>query len=311
MFQLYAAIWRVSSGRQVFLIILSLAIAFLAAVPLEFQKNIVNLLTENEINREDLFWYCAFMMLAILVSLALKWLMGYRSGLLGEDIIRLIRTRLVVGAISADTQGTSLRKGTLSTAVSAEAEELGKFAGAAISEPVVQIGTLISVIGFIATSQPGLGTIALMMILPQVVIVLVTQRKVNQYVAERVRVLRKATDQLTARNVQEAEAAVTAHFDEIYEARRHMFIWKLSTKFLLSTINGSGTVAVLLLGGWLVIEGKTDIGTVVAATIGLGRIQAPTAFLIAFYRQVSANRIKFELLRELFNGPANPPTQSA
>ncbi|WP_164659925.1 ABC transporter transmembrane domain-containing protein [Tropicibacter sp. Alg240-R139] len=304
MFQLYAAIWRVSSGRQIVLIILSLAIAFLAAVPLEFQKDIVNLLTKNEINEEDLFWHCLFMMLAILVSLGLKWLMGYRSGVLGEDIIRLIRARLVEGAVSAHVRGTEIRKGTLSTAVSAEAEELGKFAGAAISEPVVQIGTLVSVIGFIVTSQPGLGTIALAMILPQVIIVLATQRKVNQYVAERVRVLRKATDQLTARDVQQAETAVKTHFDEIYDARRHMFIWKLSTKFLLSTINGVGTVAVLLLGGWLVIEGKTDIGTVVAATIGLGRIQAPTAFLIAFYRQVSANRIKYELLRELIVGTA-------
>ncbi|MEM6658270.1 MAG: hypothetical protein AAF625_09295 [Pseudomonadota bacterium] len=43
-------------------------------------------------------------------------------------------------------------------------------------------------------------------------------------------------------------------------------------------------------------------GTVVAALSGLGRIQGPTAFLIAFYRQVSANRIKYELLLELF-GP--------
>lgn len=296
MFQLYAAIWRISAGRQIVLILLSLAIAFLAAVPLEFQKDIVNLLTEQEINDEDLFWYCLFMMLAVLLSLALKWMMGYRSGILGEDIIRILRSRLVDGALIADGP----RKGTLTTAISAEAEELGKFAGAAISEPVVQIGTLISVIGFIATSQPGLGTIALLMIAPQVVIVLATQRKVNQYVAKRVRVLRQATDQLTTEDLHQAEADIKAHFDTIYDARRHMFIWKLSTKFLLSTINGAGTVAVLLLGGWMVIYGQTDVGTVVAATIGLGRIQAPTAFLIAYYRQVSANRVKFELLRDLF-----------
>jgi hypothetical protein len=37
----------------------------------------------------------------------------------------------------------------------------------------------------------------------------------------------------------------------------------------------------------------------VAATTGLTRLQGPTAFLIAFYRAVSANRVKFELLRGL------------
>jgi ABC-type bacteriocin/lantibiotic exporter with double-glycine peptidase domain len=71
---------------------------------------------------------------------------------------------------------------------------------------------------------------------------------------------------------------------------------------MLSVINGAGTVGVLMLGGWLVLQGKTDVGTVVAATRGLNRILGPPAFLIAFYRQVSANRIKFELMLELF-GP--------
>ena len=44
MFQLYAVIWQASGRRQIVLIFLSAAIAALAAVPLEFQKRIVNLL---------------------------------------------------------------------------------------------------------------------------------------------------------------------------------------------------------------------------------------------------------------------------
>ncbi|MEM1006470.1 MAG: ABC transporter ATP-binding protein, partial [Pseudomonadota bacterium] len=184
----------------------------------------------------------------------------------------------------------------------AEAEELGKFAGGAFSDPVVQVGTMISVIGYISSTQPGLGLIALSMILPQVIIVLVSQRKVNVFVAERVRILRTANDNLTTADIEAVEHDINAMFDEIYETRRHMFLWKLSAKFLLSVINGAGTVGVLMLGGYLVLDGRTDVGTVVAALSGLGRIQGPTAFLIAFYRQVSANRIKYELLLELF-GP--------
>ena len=88
-------------------------------------------------------------------------------------------------------------------------------------------------------------------------------------------------------------------FDQIYGARQTMFKWKLSTKFLLSAINAGGTVIVFMLGGFLVLEGRTDVGTVVAATMGLSRLQGPTTFLIAFYREVSANRVKFELLRGL------------
>jgi ABC-type bacteriocin/lantibiotic exporter with double-glycine peptidase domain len=298
MLQLYAAIWRVSSGRQIVLILLSLAIAALAAVPLDFQKNIINLLTAKTLEKEKLFLLGAGMLAAILLSLLLKWIMGYRASTLGEDTIRLIRTRLLDRTdIPGRTKG---RQGTLATAISAEAEELGKFAGSAFSEPVMQIGTLVSVIGYIASTQPMLGLIAVMMI------VIYSQSHVNRFIAERVHVLRASTDHLTAEQTAEVKAAILAEFDRIYETRRRIFIWKLSSKFLLSVINGVGTVAVLMLGGWLVLNGRTDVGTVVAATVGLTRIQAPTAFLIAFYRQVSANRIKFDLLREILR-PAPPP----
>lgn len=302
MFQLYAAIWRVSGRRQVVLVLLSLAIAALAAVPLNFQKDIVNHLTSGDLALDKLWWMGAGMMAAILLSLLLKWISGYRSGVLGEDVIRLIRGRLLI----TRADDAHIPTGTLSTAISAEAEELGKFAGSAFSEPVVQIGTLISVIGFIASTQPGLGAIALAMIFPQVIAVLVTQRKVNELVAKRVHILRGATNKLTAEDIAAAQRAMLEDFDAIFETRRVMFVWKLSTKFFLSAVNGAGTVVVLMLGGWLVLEGRTDVGTVVAATAGLGRIQGPTAFLIAFYRQVSANRVKFELLRNLLPAGRQP-----
>ncbi|MGR3614620.1 MAG: ABC transporter transmembrane domain-containing protein [Paracoccaceae bacterium] len=301
MLRLYAAIWRISSGRQLVLIVLSIAIAALAAVPLEFQKDIINLLTDKTLDHQHLYWLGAGMSAAILLSLGLKWIMGYRSGKLGEDLIRWIRKR-ITGRALAPAPGTErdVGDGTLTTAVSAEAEDLGKFAGTAFSEPVVQIGTLIGVIGYISSTQPGLGLIVLSMVVPQIVIVLVSQGKVNQFVAERVLILRSASDQLTREDANQLLEDVDAKYDAIYLTRRKMFLWKLSTKFLLSAINGAGLIAVLMLGGWLVLGGRTDVGTVVAATAGLSRIQGPTAFLIAFYRMVSANRIRFELLVDVF-----------
>ncbi len=299
MFQLYGAIWRISGRRQIVLILLSVAIAALAAAPLKFQQQIVNLLTDGSFAASQLFLLGGGMMGVVLLSLGLKWLMGYRSQILGEDVIRIIRKRLLSGAADEEKSRGDILTGTLSTAISAEAEELGKFTGSAFSEPVMQIGTLVSVIGFVASTQPGLGLVAFLMIAPQIVIVLFTQGKVNALLAERVRLLRHATDQITATELQAVVNLVLEDFDGIYDARRTMFKWKLSTKFLLSAINGAGTVTVFMLGGVLVLQGQTDVGTVVAATMGLSRLQGPTTFLISFYRQVSASRVKFELLRGL------------
>ncbi|SDD12755.1 ABC transporter transmembrane domain-containing protein [Ruegeria marina] len=304
MLQLYAAIWRVNARRQVVLILLSLAIAALAAVPLEFQRDIVNHLTEASIDTSQLYLLGAGMGAVILLSLFLKFLLGFLSGSMGEHVIRLLRKRLISRAVAGDHH---MGQGTLTAAVTSEAEELGKFAGGAFADPVVQIGTLISVIGYISSTQPGLGLIAVLMILPQIGVVLLSQTQVNRYVAHRVKLLRSASDQLSSHDIAAVVAEVETKFDEIYTTRRNMFLWKLSTKFVLSAINGAGTVAVLMLGGLLVLQGRTDVGTVVAAVSGLGRIQGPSTFLIAFYRQVSANRIKFELLRDLIGqGEATP-----
>jgi ABC-type multidrug transport system fused ATPase/permease subunit len=293
--QLYAAIWRVSGRRQLILIALSLAIAALAAVPLSYQKEIINGLTGSELDRARLFRLCSGMLAMILLSLALKWLLGYRASILGEDVIRLLRVRIYGSAVDAGPeQGTKV--GALATMISAESEELGSFTGSAFSEPVVQIGTLVSVVGFITATQPYLGAIALFMILPQVVLVLSTQGQVNRLVGERVRTLRHGTDKGVATRFEKFNQDVVDDFNAIFETRRKIFIWKLSTKFLLSAINGFGMVGVLALGGAFVIAGKTDVGTVVAATIGLGRLQGPTGFLIAFYRRVSATRVKYDLL---------------
>ena len=297
MFQLYSAIWRASGKRQIVLIVLSLLIAVLAAVPLNFQKDIINGLTDGGMDRAALVWMCVGMMATILISLALKWVMGYRANLLGEDIIRLLRRLVLRDAAEKVAHDTSYA-GTSATMISAEAEELGKFTGSAFSEPVMQVGTLISVIGFIASTQPRLGLIAIAMILPQVFVVLLTQAKINGLISERVHILRRANRQMSSEDAVALEGEVHQAFYDIYAPRRSIFRWKLSTKFILSSLNGAGTVAVLLLGGSLVIEGRTDVGTIVAAVMGLQRLQAPTAFLIAFYREVSATRVKFELLRD-------------
>lgn len=94
MVALYRAIWRVSGKRQIVLVLLSIAIAALAAAPLKFQQDIVNLLTDRSYERVQLVKLCAGMMGVILLSL--KWVMGYRSQVLGEDVIRYIRKLLLL-----------------------------------------------------------------------------------------------------------------------------------------------------------------------------------------------------------------------
>ena len=296
MLQFYKSIWHITWRRQVLNILLSLLIAGLAAFPLNYQKLIVNGLTYETVDALALR-SLGFAMAGIVVfSLSLKWALGFLSSTLGEEVIRTLRKHILSKSHGISEATRKSNFGVKATMVSAEAEQVGKFMGSAISEPIVQAGTLVVVVGYIAANQPALGLIAFSIILPQVIIVLFVQKRVNSLVSKRVRTLRQATALLAEDNNQVLQ--ISSNFDEIYQIRSKIFSWKQSSKFLLSTINGLGTVAVLVLGGWQVLNGETDVGTVVAATVGLTRLQGPIKQLVSFYRQISATAVQSDLLSE-------------
>ena len=51
-------------------------------------------------------------------------------------------------------------------------------------------------------------------------------------------------------------------------------------------------------GGWLVLENRTDVGTVVAALTGLAQISGPWIELVAFFRKLSTMRVRFDLIAD-------------
>jgi ABC-type multidrug transport system fused ATPase/permease subunit len=177
---MYAAIWRVTAREQMLLILLALLVSVLAAAPLKFQQLVVNSLIEGG-NVGLLVTLCAGFLLVVLLSAALKFALNYGMSLTGERVILTIRERLYRNQVTDTRAGTGEmpKRGALLSMLSTEAEALGKFAGSAVASPLVQLGTLVSVLGFIVTAQPWLGILALGVVLPQAVIVLAIFRSAS------------------------------------------------------------------------------------------------------------------------------------
>jgi carbonic anhydrase len=188
------------------------------------------------------------------------------------------------------------KRGTLVTMLAAEAESVGEFAGSAIAEPLMLLGTLISVITFILASQPWLGVLVLGVVLPQAAIVTALQGRLNQRVRERVQSLRDASDRISDSDLARVEPEVIADFRDVFETERRIFLLKLSAKFGLTSITGAGAVGILFLGGWLVLNGRSDVGTVMASLTGLARIEGPWRELVGFFRNASTVRVKYAML---------------
>ena len=295
---LYRRIWRLTGRAQLLLMSLSVLVAVLAAVQLQYQKDIINGLAET-MERSELLLLGAQFLAVLILTNGLNFVLGYRGSILSETVIRTLRAQIYRRQAQEETASgdRSTAQSGLATMIAAEAEEVGRFAGDAFATPLVQVGVVVSVVAFIASTQPMLGVFVMGIVLPQAFIAWRVQKHVNLRVAERVKILRRVTSRIVAEDLKRVEQAVLADFDEIVEARRKIFRFKLSTKFALSSINALGTAGVLVLGGWLVLEGRTDIGTVVADMAGLARMAQPWRELLAFYRNLSAVQVKYELLR--------------
>jgi ABC-type bacteriocin/lantibiotic exporter with double-glycine peptidase domain len=137
---------------------------------------------------------------------------------------------------------------------------------------------------------------ALGVVLPQAVIVVAIQRRINHRVRERVQALRDASDRISESDLRRVEDAVVADFQSAFETRRKIFFLKLSSKFVLSAISVAGAVGILFLGGWLVLNGRSDVGTVVASLTGLARIEQPWRELVSFFRSASTVRVQYAML---------------
>ena len=55
----------------------------------------------------------------------------------------------------------------------------------------------------------------------------------------------------------------------------------------------------LVVGGYLVLQGQTELGTIVAFLSGLDRINDPWNELVNFYREWSVTEVKYALIKDL------------
>jgi ABC-type multidrug transport system fused ATPase/permease subunit len=304
--ELYAYVWRSSASQQIVLIILAIIAAVLATAPLELQRHIINTLAGHE-KAERLGWLCGGYLIAALGIGGLKYMVNIKSSGLGEAMIRSLREdvfRSSASSINPEAAGETrkAKSGALVTTISSQAEAVGKFVGDCMSTPIVQAGTLLSVLSYMLYTEPRLGVVVLLISVPQVLLVPMIQRRINVHVRERSRTLLRAGDLMVdAEQGRGASASslgseIGKAFATIYLARLHVFKLKFGLKFLVSGLQSLAVFVLLFAGGIMVLNGKTEIGIVVAFISGLDRVLDPWREMIAFVRSTSAAKVQFDLI---------------
>lgn len=311
-----------SGRRQIVVVALTLALLPLAPVPMELQRRIV----DDAVTKGDttaLMWLALAYLGVLALHSALKFTMQFQRELVSARITRSLR-RSVYFRIYTVMPPERLRRfeagedlvdeGAVVSMLSSEVEKLGGFGGAAVSAPLLQVGTLASVLGYMFWVQPDVAAIALVVYTPQLVFVPLLQARMNRLAA------RKAlkTRELGHYIVDHAESALLSRpppplferlADQILALRTRYLLTKNTMKTLNNVLMALGPFGVTVLGGLMVIRGETDLGVVLSFVYGMERLADPVRELITIYRSVTDARMRYRILLESFpeNVPPEPP----
>lgn len=310
---LYRYIIENSHKSQVIVVVLTLALLPLAPIPLELQRRMLNEAVEGQ-DFNLLLQLAAMYLGLLLVQGGLKFAMKLQRETISARIVhslrhsvfRCIYTVLPPSKIKKESPAEDrVDEGMVVSMLNSEVGALGGFAGAAISGPVLQVGTIVFVLGYMFWVEPIVALVALALYSPQFIVVPLIQRRINELMRHGALKVRD----LSGFIVENAESELIGEEapDEFVELTDNILGLRLKAvqlKHIMKTINNLlialGPLGVITVGGWLVVNGRMEPGVILAFISGLERLGSPVRDLIGFYRQLTDAQMRYRMLLNAF-----------
>ena len=298
---LFGYIWKLSAAHQVGLCVLSITVFALSAVPLELQRRIVNdAIAKGAV--DAIIWLAIAYAAVALLEGAVKLVLNIYRAWVSEVTVRKLRKGIGARTAEAVAQDDAAAKGGTSISmILSETEPIGGFAGMSFSEPLLQGGVLLSVFGYLTYLHPWLAVLSIAVFSPQLVFVPLMQGAINRRAEERIRTLREVSGGIvdaSARDGALEAAAQEEHIHQVYRLNMGIFKLKFSMNFLMNSLHHLGVATVLGVGGWYAVQGKIEVGTVVAFVSGLAKVNDPWRDLVAWYREMTVTGVRYRLVAD-------------
>jgi ABC-type bacteriocin/lantibiotic exporter with double-glycine peptidase domain len=312
---LYRFIWAISGRAQILLALLSVWIFLLDLVPLELQRRIVNDAIGNK-EFSELIWLCGIYAVTALMQGLSKLTWNVYRNSVGEATSRRLRLDTFAAALRHPEPDATAKEGVGVSIIMSEADPVGLFVATSVSEPVLHGGVLISVFIYLIYLQPWMALVALVLFVPQCAFVPLVQNAINRRTEARIRVMRGLSTNIvaeTAEGVLERESrSYRQRVGSIYSLNMQIYRRKYAMNFLINVLYHLGTVGILFVGGWFVMQGRTEVGTVVAFISGLTKVNDPWNDLVTFFRDMTNARVKYRLIAKVLRDqdPGEAATRS-
>lgn len=312
---------RHTARHQLGLAALSVLVFGLATVPLELQRRIINTLVARG-PFETVLWLALLYVGVALAEQSLKLALNVYRGWVAENTVR--RLRGLVGEIAGASQananlsgasqaGSGEEAGVQISMVLEEAEPIGGFTGMSLSEPLLQGGILASVVGYMVYLDWRLALLGLAFFLPQTLFVPLLQRAINSRARSRILVKRGISSGLVvnATGRRSGWGWTLDPIGRVFELNMGIYRLKFTMNLLMNMMHHLAVASTLCFGGWQVLQGEIEVGTVVAMVGGLGKLNDPWGDLVNWARELAVVGIKYRLFSGVLTGLSAGPRPAA
>jgi ABC-type multidrug transport system fused ATPase/permease subunit len=280
--------------------------------PLQMQRKIVN--EAIGLRKIDLLLlYCALYLAAVLIASGLKFAITAIQTYLGQETLARLRKELYAHILTLPI--SFFRKASSGMVVSSLVTEVvssGELVGQAIAVPVNNILTLLAFAGYMFYLNPLLAAISIGIYPIVIYVVPKLQKGSNRANKMRVDVTRDLSSKIgeTITGIHEVHGNASYRIenrkygefvDRLFRIRIVWNLYKQGIKALNNLFQNLGPFTLFIVGGYLAIQGRFDLGALVAFLSAYEKLYDPWKELMEFYQVYQDATTGYQRLMEYFD----------
>jgi ABC-type multidrug transport system fused ATPase/permease subunit len=306
--------WIMGPNTKLQLVVLMLigVTVFARVLPLEMQKRIVN--EAIRLREVDLLIrYCAIYLASVLTASGLKYLITVLQVMISQRTLTRMRKDLFAHIISLPLGFfRNTQPGLVVSSLVSELALPSNFVGMAVAVPVINLLTLVAFAVYLFYLNVWLAALSLSIYPVVVFLVPLLQRKVNQANKERVDVTRDLSDRVqeTISGIHEVHGNAAYEIentkigriaDQLYHIRLRWDFFRASIKVSNNFFISLGPFLIFILGGYLTIQGRLELGALVAFLSAQEKLYDPWKELIQFYQAYQDGSVTYDKTMRYFD----------
>ncbi len=297
---------------QILLVVVILVTVGARVFPLEMQKKIINeAISLKEV--ELLVLYSGLYLASVLLASGLKYVINLLQTYIGEQALMKMRQQLFDHILTLPLG--FFRKTSPGTVIASLVQELssaGEFVGAAIAIPVTNILTLLAFAGYMFYLSPIMAAVSLALYPLLIIALPPLQRRTNNWNKARVEATRSLSNKVSESmgGIHEIQGNGSFHIEgrKYHHHLRHLFkvritwtLYRQGVKVLNNLFQSTGPFLLFLVGGWLAIHGRFDLGALVAFLSAYEKIYDPWKELMDFYQVWQDAKVRYSKTMEAYD----------